>query len=327
MELQTDPVQVFLHRHDNPEISFAYRVPKRAITCLTHTLQCTSSSSSLFTRNQTQIQTQTFHLRWRHIAHKISGSETEPDVQLFLADIVFVKDGRKMYPENFTVEYQGAQVSFVGDLMPFHIDKYGRLFLTPIFLNAAIVSPCEGEDRDIKIGTSSPVDSVHCVLLSQTRLLMTHIFHDQYWETARVPVLCHEKITDLEHISGYYSRLFLVFRNREDMQRVRCISLQTNGTFLLEDVPPALLLLLMTEEEEEQKEDDRKSTTNRNMNNILCIPLCVNEKTCEHGIQIKNAFHFQLTVSFMDCLSLEGNVFTIYGERQGLLCKKKDFFV
>ncbi len=324
MELQTDPVQVFLYRHDNPEISFAYRVPKRAITCLTHTLQCSSSSSSsLFTRNQTQIQT--FHLRWRHIAHKISGSETEPDVQLFLADIVFVKDGRKMYPENFTVEYQGAQFSFVGDLMPFHIDKYGRLFLTPIFLNAA-----EGEDRDIKIGTSSPVDSVHCVLLSQTRLLMTHIFHDQYWETARVPVLCHEKITDLEHISGYYSRLFLVFRNREDMQRVRCISLQTNGTFLLEDVPPALLLL-MTEEEEEQKEDDRKSTTNRNMNNILCIPLCVNEKTCEHGIQIKNAFHFQLTVSFRDCLSASTSEaergLAIYGERQGLLCKKKDFFV
>ncbi len=271
LTLITNATDLFYYRHNNPEISYCFRVPKRSITAIPHIIKPIKKSDNIYIIKINEIKT------------KICESPNNKEVNLFLTDLFFIKNKEKIYPQKIRVNYSGAIFEYYGQFMDAHIAKYGRFFLTPLFLTSDIEITMEDEN----------ISEMYCSFLSQTSNYLSNVFNHEYWSTSKVIVIFHELISDITNVNGYYSRLFI---SSDNWNNVKSISLKRNTTYLLEEVSPLIM-------------DIKKG--------IMYIPLCLDEKVCEHGIQIKPSFHFSFYYELHD--DKLNTKITLYGEKHGLI--------
>lgn len=275
LTLKTDANSVFKHRHTNessirnPEITYTMRISRTATPNLPHTIKLTKINNNKFVLDLNEIK------------NKTSKFIDDYDVNLFLLNVFFVKNNKKTYPDHFCIKYNSAEFNYYGKCMQQFIQKWQRMFPYPLFL-----------DTNLEIETDENVDVAYCLLLSQPIHIMSHKLNINYWRKNRLLIMSHEKISDITTANGYYTKLFL---SSDNFDNVKSITLKSNETYFIEDVPPELLKVEY---------------------NLLCISFCF-ENMAEHGIQIKPESKFLLTFKLNDERIITD--ITIYGEKHGLL--------
>ena len=276
LTLKTDANTIFKHRHTNPipsighpEITYTERVSKSATPNLPHTIKLT------------KINDNKFFLNLNEIKRKTGQFIDEYDVNLFLLNVFFVKNNREIYPNHFCIKYNSTEFNYYGKCMQQFIQKWHRMLYYPLFL-----------DTNIEIETDENVDVAYCSVLSQPIHILSHKFNINYWQKNRLLIMSHEKIGNIKTVNGYYTKLFL---SSDNFDNVKSITLKSNETYFIDNVPPELLKVEY---------------------NLLCISFCF-ENMAEHGIKIEPESNFSLTYELKD-ESITTDI-TIYGEKHGLL--------
>lgn len=234
-------LDTLMHKH--PQICYNAKVTRTALHNNTHLIK------------GKKIYDSSYILSTEILKEKI------PSYHLHLMDIIFIKNGKKIYPEEFQVIFKGVDFTFIGKCMKDYIKKYNMLVSYPLLID---------EDIEVNIFTED-VDEIYFQVIS-TPFGELHNKLDNYWRNNRVPVISHVSIYSLDNIKGYFNKIYLY---SDDFSNIKSIRVTNNDVVFVDNVIPVVLEI---------------------ENNLLCIDLSCGD----HGLRIKETDEFKIEYKLYD---------------------------
>ncbi len=253
--------------HHHPEITYTAKSMRRADAEHKHLIKLTSFGV----------------YSYGLICSKIK--EQIPEHHLFLSDVMFIKKGQKLYPDDFDIILKEKNIQFIGKCMPHYKTRHNELFSNTAYID---------DDIEVQINSEEVVDEVYFSIISipfGNSMVDMNINNPNYWFRKRLIIYYHKPIYDLNNINGYFSGLYLY---SSQFDNIKSISLRNKDIVLLDKVSPAVLM-------------------------VEVYLLFIQFSFGDHGIKIDKESNFEINYELYD--DLRGYDIKMYGEQCGIFGK------